>query len=385
MRVLVLGPFAGEGGLARVARQTVEGLDPNRFDILACDTSKDTPEGRSLVAACWSHVRRWRRLVRALREHRPHVVHLHTCSYHTFFRTLLDVWTCRAFRRAYVLHIHGGLFAEFIASLGGVRRSFVESALRDAHRVVVLGETWRTKIMQQVAGLRIAVISNAVDLAPAPPEDASRGGGVLFVGDLSEPKRPEDLLVAYAALPSPVRGRFALTLVGNGEASRRRRLNELANRLGLTNRQGLTGGVRFAGSLDHAQAQDLMRCADVLVIPSRAEGMPLVLLEAMQAALPAIATRVGAIPEMVTHGIEALLVEPRDTASLASNLKRLLGDDAARRAMGQAARRRAKCDNSTLRFRSQLAEIWSASAATTMPPLAPPVPKLASPSVRTFL
>ena len=95
VRVLVLGSFAAEGGLARVARQSVEGFDPNRFDIRMCDTSKDTPEGRSLFAACRSHWRRWRRLVGALREHRPHIVHLHTCSYFTFYRTLLDVWTDR--------------------------------------------------------------------------------------------------------------------------------------------------------------------------------------------------------------------------------------------------------------------------------------------------
>lgn len=380
--MLVVGPFDTGGGLAHMARRSIEGFDPNRFDIATCETAKDTPEGRSLYAACRSHWRRWRRLAAGIRGHKPHVVHIHTCSYNTFYRTLLDVWTCRFFRRPYVLHIHGGLFAEFLAALNGVRRSLVIEALRRAQRVIVLSESWRTKLTQQVAGLKINVISNAIDEVPAtetPAAGAPRGGGVLFVGDLSEPKRPEDLLVSYAALPSAMRERFSLTIVGGGEASRLKRLIALADRLDVST------AVRFAGALPHEQIRSLMQRADLLAVTSRAEGMPLVLLEAMQAGAAIVSTRVGAIPEMVCDGTEASLVEPRDTDGLARAMKRLLGDDAMRERLAFAARARVDRDYSTMRFRGALAELWSDVAASAPTVGRLPSPRLASSSFRSVL
>jgi glycosyltransferase involved in cell wall biosynthesis len=89
------------------------------------------------------------------------------------------------------------------------------------------------------------------------------------------------------------------------------------------------------------QKGPLLRDADVLVLPVRQpEGQPLVVLEAMAAGLPVVATRRGAIPEMVDDGVTGLLVPERDVGALAAALDRLRRDPARRRALGEAARRR---------------------------------------------
>ena len=96
--------------------------------------------------------------------------------------------------------------------------------------------------------------------------------------------------------------------------------------------------VRFLGTLP--DPWPLLAAADIFVLPSLWEGMPNALLEAMAAGLPAVATAVGAVPEMVVDGREALVVPPGDAGALARALAELAESPARRREMGALARRR---------------------------------------------
>jgi glycosyltransferase involved in cell wall biosynthesis len=96
--------------------------------------------------------------------------------------------------------------------------------------------------------------------------------------------------------------------------------------------------VRFLGTLD--DPWPLLAAADIFALPSLWEGMPNALLEAMAAGLPAVATAVGAVPEMVDDGREALVVPPGDAGALARALAELAAGPARRRAMGALARQR---------------------------------------------
>ena len=75
---------------------------------------------------------------------------------------------------------------------------------------------------------------------------------------------------------------------------------------------------------------------DVFVLPSRGENLPIAILEAMAAAVPVVATRVGGVPEVVVEGETGLLVEPEDAGGLAAALDRVASDEAFRRRLGQA-------------------------------------------------
>ena len=72
------------------------------------------------------------------------------------------------------------------------------------------------------------------------------------------------------------------------------------------------------------------------MLPSRGENLPIAILEAMAAALPVVATRVGGVPEVVVDGETGLLVEPEDAAGLAEALDRVASDEAFRQRLGQA-------------------------------------------------
>jgi glycosyltransferase involved in cell wall biosynthesis len=105
-------------------------------------------------------------------------------------------------------------------------------------------------------------------------------------------------------------------------------------------RLGLERSVVLAG--DRSDVADMLAQADVFVLSSTSEGLPLSILEAMAAALPVVASAVGGVPEAVEDGETGLLVPPRDPVRLAAALERLLVDPELRRRLGSNGRDRVR-------------------------------------------
>jgi glycosyltransferase involved in cell wall biosynthesis len=98
--------------------------------------------------------------------------------------------------------------------------------------------------------------------------------------------------------------------------------------------------VIFEGMLNHDQVRELYRRADLFVLPSFEEGLPVVLMEAMSMQVACVATHVAGIPELIRHGLDGLLVAPSDTAGLAQAILELIRDPELRRRLGASARAR---------------------------------------------
>ena len=140
---------------------------------------------------------------------------------------------------------------------------------------------------------------------------------LLCVGRLSHEKGHADLVRAFPKMREQA-GDLSLRLVVVGEGPERQRLEELCRKLNLTDVISLVG-----------QQNDIGRyyaIADVFVLPSLSEGCPNVLLEAMAAGVPVVATSVGGVPEVVTSRRDAILVKKNDRAALASATAELLKD-----------------------------------------------------------
>ena len=152
---------------------------------------------------------------------------------------------------------------------------------------------------------------------------------ILFIGRLAAVKGVVLLLQAFSELRQRHPG-LSLMLVGDGPE--RDTLHKQAAAMGLS------GVVEFAGQLGEDEVAEALAGADMLVLPSFAEGVPVVLMEAMASRLPVIATRVGGVAELVEDGVNGLLVAPGDVAGLICAMERLLRDPDLRRRMGQAGR-----------------------------------------------
>ena len=156
------------------------------------------------------------------------------------------------------------------------------------------------------------------------------GARLLFVGRLAAVKGVPLLLEAVARL-RPAHPALHLTLVGAG--AERTVLEAQARALGLE------GAVTFTGAQSQAQVADRLEDSDILVLPSFAEGVPVVLMEAMASRIPVVATRVGGVQELVADGESGLVVPPGCVDSLVAALDRLLSDPELCRRMGLAGRR----------------------------------------------
>jgi colanic acid/amylovoran biosynthesis glycosyltransferase len=154
-------------------------------------------------------------------------------------------------------------------------------------------------------------------------------GKILCVGRLSHEKGHLVLIDSLAILQR--RGcPFQCTLVGEGPlrpAIESRRLE-----------QRLQFSVTLTGALPSEHVMRLYRNVDLVVSPSLSEGIPVVLMEAMAAGLPVVATRVGGIPELVRHGLTGLLVAPGDTLELAEAIQWVLEYPVPARQLGSNAR-----------------------------------------------
>jgi glycosyltransferase involved in cell wall biosynthesis len=155
--------------------------------------------------------------------------------------------------------------------------------------------------------------------APSPAQRARYGLSAcytLYVGNFRPHKNLPRLLRAWAALPAPLRASHRLVLAG-GDAAGRPALTALATALGLGDR------VVFPGLVDDADLPALYGGAAIVVLPSLQEGFGLPALEAMACGAPVVASRRGALPEVV--GAAGVLVDPEDEVALAGALARVLG------------------------------------------------------------
>ena len=195
------------------------------------------------------------------------------------------------------------------------------------------------------------------------PSDPVR---ILSVGRLVEKKGFDDLLGALSMVPSALAWR--LEIVGGGalEARLRRR----AATLGIAER------VRWQGSLAHDRVVECFGDADLFALASRIsadgdrDGLPNVLMEAQLLGAACIATRISAMPELIEHDVNGLLVSPRDPAALAATLERAIVDPALRSRLAAAGRRTVTARFS---FEEGVARI-AARLTAASDPLPAPVP-----------
>ena len=182
---------------------------------------------------------------------------------------------------------------------------------------------------------KLTIIENAIDAAPSGGLARGRtlrdqlgvkGWMIACIGRLSHEKGQAFLLEAAGRL---VRQGALFTLVFAGEGPDREALVAKAQT------EGVSGYVRFLGHVK--RMSELYANLDMLVLPSLKEGMPNVILEAMQWHLPIVSTSVGAVPEMLVHGASALLVHPGDAMAFARAVAALMGDREKALRMGHKA------------------------------------------------
>ncbi len=265
----------------------------------------------------------------------PCVAHVNITGRGSTIRKVILLTIARAIGLRYVLHLHDYDYAKYYLSRGTVLKSLMAMIFRGAATVVVLGRR-DLEVIPQLLRLprdRITVLHNAVP-DPLPDLDRTRCPGkpchLLFLGHLSARKGVPELLQALAS-PTMKHLRWRATLAGGGPIDEFR---NLAEDLGIVER------LSFPGWLDQVGVSALCADADVLVLPSHAEGLAMSVLEGLSHGLAVITTPVGAHSEVIEPEVSGILVPPGDVAALADALVRVIADENLRSRLARGARDR---------------------------------------------
>lgn len=355
IRILHVITRLDRGGSAENTLLTVAHLDPARYEVALAYGPSQGPMSPTLKIACEAGVRMVEvpGLIRS-----PHPWH--------DLRALVQLW--RLSRGYDLVHTHtskAGIIGRLAARLAGVRHVvhtphghvFYGYYSSFVTRFFVQLERWAAHWCERIVALTDADLADHLDFAVAPssrftvihsgvdlraldvcvrtPDQVRHALQIPMnacligtLGRLTAIKGQDDLLAAVAALGDES---VWLLLVGDGEEEPA--LRELANRLGIEARVVFSGWRSDTG--------DLLRAMDLFAFPSLNEGMGKALVEAMHVGCPVVATAVGGVPQLVTDGVDGLLVPARAPDKLAAALQRLREDPQLATTLAQAGRARA--------------------------------------------
>jgi len=354
IHVLVATPAGatGQGGIDRVMAGLRDALARAGDDTLAITFGATRGSG-SIVMAPLVLGRFLLRMIALRARGQLDLVHINLASYGSTYRKLQIARLARWLGVPYVLHLHGGDYPNFWKADGSRLSGNIRSMFAGAAQIIVLGQVWRNFIVSrapETAG-HIVVLPNA---APQ-PSVAHVGGGdhvhILFLGRINDAKGVPQLgeaLFRLKGLPN-----WRATIAGDGNVDQAR---TKANELGLSSRVDIPGWV------DGPQVGQLIASADVLVLPSFIENLPLSIVEGMASGLAIVATPVGAVSEIVKDNETGLLVQPGDIDGLTRALERLIRDKALRDRLGAAGLELHRNRLDLAPYAEAVRQIWRAAA-----------------------
>jgi len=316
--VLPVGPARGVGWLGDHFRRV--GFTPEVFRLQ-----------RRIDPGCV------RGLMDLFREHRIDAVHSHE-----FTMAVYGAAASRLLNLPHVITMHGG----FKVWKALRRRIALRWAMRQSDHTVMVSRATRRQFATElgVDESLFTVVPNGVPPAAGDGARARAEFGIaehecvlLAVGTLENHKGHRVLLEALTGLVSTGLGAPWKLIIAGGRGG-----DQHQSMLEYIRAESLDERVHIV--LNRNDVADLLALADVFVMPSLAEGLPMAILEAMVAGKAIVATAIAGIPEAIDDGREGLLVPPADTAALAGALRLLLADPARRAVLGEAAAARANLD-----------------------------------------
>jgi glycosyltransferase involved in cell wall biosynthesis len=314
------------GGIATFCRSLMDSSLDGRVELYFVQTSPSGRQrsfqgkmtGRNIISALADCARFGRRCLTV----RPDVVHICTAMGLSFLKHSLCALFARWTGSRAVLHPH----CSYARLYQGSRlwQRYCTLVFRSADAVIGLSKEWQA-LRERLPEVRVFVLPNAIDIRPyraLASRALSSGAGtetrILYLGYLGEIKGTYDLLEAFAMMEETAGG-VRLDLAGEYLAdSDRRDIPERVRMIAEHGRQCF-----LLPPVVGPDKLELFAKADVFVLPSYHEGMPMAILEAMASGLPVVATSVGGIPDLIVDGENGALVPPARPRQLAEVLTSL--------------------------------------------------------------
>lgn len=320
LRVLFVGSFFDktvkvERGGQNVSCETLINSPIRDYvEFIPFDTTNSSIPPPPVSQRLMEGARRLARFIKVLWNHKPQVALIYCSGGLSFFEKVLMSGVAKIFGVPVLLSVRAGAFQDRVRS-SAVFRLVARGLLQIPTAVLCQSESWARFYTNDVGmpRKRLTVVYNWINLESFVPQQTvyecslEAPFRLLFVGWVNRSKGIFELLESMRRL-APQR-HITLDVVGKG--------NQFEEALSMVERDPVLASiVRFHGWLSGQSLLSRYNAADVLVLPTYAEGFPNVVLEAMAMALPIITTPVGGIPDVIQSGRNGLLIEPRSTDSL---------------------------------------------------------------------
>ncbi|MEH2326179.1 MAG: glycosyltransferase family 4 protein [Nostoc sp.] len=260
-------------------------------------------------------------------------VHIHLSEGGSVLRKAIFCVLSLIFNKPFLIHAHGAEFQVTYAKLPQLAQKVLSSLFQRCQGFIVLSKTWHDYYILNLSlnPKQVIILPNPCELPIQVPDRQNRTKIILvFCGRIGQRKGAFDLIQAFAVLPDDQKKSVELILAGDGEIEK---AQELAASLNLIN------NVTFLGWINSTKRDEVLSKADIFILPSYNEGLPMAILEALGWGLPVISTPVGGIPELVISNQNGLLVTAGNIQQLSEAIQLLIENQALRLCLGSAARK----------------------------------------------
>lgn len=349
--IVMLGDrITQSGGIATLQKLIVQYASPDlNFQLIP------TRDDGSIFYKGWIYARSIWLLTWTLISRPVDLVHIHISDGGSILRKAIVATIVLGFRKPILMHAHGAVFHLNYANSPKILQQLMRSIFSRCQGWIALTSFWQDFYISSL-GLdphKVFILLNPTEIPPVVPHRiGSTQIKLVFLGRIGQRKGIFDLIEAFAALPEHCQQMAELLVAGDGEIDKGR---QLVQKLHLTER------VRFLGLIDAQQRNALLESADVYILPTYNEGLPLALLESMSWGLPVITTPVSGIPDVVKDRQNGLIVEPGNIPQLTDALKLTILNENLRLSLGKAARN-AVMNLDINSFSQRLAEIYQTVA-----------------------
>ncbi|MCC9166157.1 glycosyltransferase family 4 protein [Pontibacter harenae] len=238
------------------------------------------------------------------------IVHIHGASRGSFFRKyIIFLFSKYIFNKKTIYHIHGAEFHIFYENSNLITKNLVKNIFEHTDKVICLSTWWCSYFLKHFNPKSISVLPNIIEKIDSQKKDNHNNKRIifLFLGRVGKRKGIYDLIDVISSLAKLNTPPFEVWIGGDGEI-------DILEK--IIAKEGLHQLVKYLGWVTGEKKREVLAKADVYVLPSYNEGLPVSILEAMNYELPIISTNVGGISELVKPHKNGFLINPGDKDAL---------------------------------------------------------------------
>lgn len=321
MKVLMVGPsLDAKGGISSVVNQYIyAGIDKSvEFHYLPT-----TKQGNKLFKSLF--------FIKCILKayiimNKFDIVHIHVSKDGSCFRKRIIAHIAKQFKKKIIFHIHSSQFIEFYQKSSNINKRKIKNMFNISDKIIVLSNYWKNEFSFLISKEKLIALNNGVKLPDSFKKDY-KNKNILFLGKVCKEKGILELLYAMVEIVK-IYPDIVLYVGGIGEISIYKKISEELN---------ISKNVRFLGWIYGSDKEKYLKKCSIFVLPSYFEGMPVSLLEAMSYSCACVCTSVGGVPEVLNHGKNGLLINPKNIFELQSMLLACIDDETQRNNLGKNA------------------------------------------------